>query len=284
MTARIVSRWLVPGIFLPLSLLAQTPPEVDQALRARVTEFMQLHVDGNFRKAYDMVAEDTKEDYFNAGKARLVSFKINDIQFTDNFTRATVSATISKTISIMGTNLLMPMPSNSTWKIESGKWVWYNDPQSAWVTPLGPAGAPQGTAAAANGGNDAPVTLPKDFDEKAVAAAARSILQQVSVDKKEITLATDKASEEKVMFHNGMTGSVQVQLTVPEISGFTAKIENRMVKAAADVPVVFRYEPNQISGQPARRDPVDVQFTVEPLNQIFVIRVNFAGPGPLIPK
>jgi len=280
MTARIVSKWIVPVILLPLSLLAQAPPEVDQALRARVTEFMQLHVDGNFRKAYDMVAEDTKEDYFNSGKARLVSFKINDIKFTDNFTRATVSATISKTISVMGTNLLMPMPSNSTWKIENGKWVWYNDAQAAWVTPLGPAGAPQGAGAAGNG-NDAAVTLPKDFDDKAVAAAARSILQQVSLDKKEITLGAGQASEEKVVFHNGMTGSVQVELTVPEIPGFTAKIENRIVRATADVPVVFRYEPGDHA---VRRDPVDVQLTVQPLNQVFVIRVNFAGANAAILK
>jgi len=269
MTARIIPMWFVPVVLLPLSMLAQAPPEVDQALRARVTEFMQLHVDGNFRKAYEMVAEDTKEDYFNSGKARLTAFKINDVKFGDNFTRATVSATISKTVNVMGTDLPIQMPSTSTWKIENGKWVWYNDAQNAWVTPVGPASASPGASS-----NETAVTLPKDFDEKAIAAAARSILQQVSVDKQEITLAVDKASEEKVVFHNGMTGSVQVELTVPEIPGFTAKVENRLVRAAADLPVVFRYEPGD---RAVRRDPAEVQITVQPLNQVFVIRVNFVG-------
>jgi hypothetical protein len=58
-------------IFLPMIALGQlqTPAEqADVALRARVTEFLQYHVDGNFRKAYDMVAEDTKDDYFASGK------------------------------------------------------------------------------------------------------------------------------------------------------------------------------------------------------------------------
>jgi hypothetical protein len=100
---RIIPVWILPVVLLPLSVLAQAPPEVDQALRARVTEFMQLHVDGNFRKAYDMVAEDTKESYFNSGKARLRAFKINDVQFNDSFTLATVSATMSKTVNMMGT-------------------------------------------------------------------------------------------------------------------------------------------------------------------------------------
>ena len=115
-------------------------------------------------------------------------------------------------------------------------------------------------------------------DDKTVAAAAQSILQQVSVDKKVITLAADKPSEEKVVFHNGMTGSVQLELTAPEIPGFSVKLEQAIVRAAGDVPVVFRYEPGDPAG---RRDPINVRLTVQPLNQVFVIRVNFAAPGPL---
>src|SRR5579864_740686 len=49
------------------------PPGIEDALRARVTEFFQYHVDGNFRKAYDMVAEDTKDFYFKALKIQFKS-------------------------------------------------------------------------------------------------------------------------------------------------------------------------------------------------------------------
>jgi hypothetical protein len=45
--------------------------------------------------------------------------------------------------------------------------------------------------------------------------------------------------------------------------------------------VVFRYEPGD---HVVRRDPVDVQLTVQPLNQGFVIRVNFAAARALLPK
>jgi hypothetical protein len=141
---------------------------------------------------------------------------------------------------------------------------------------MGPAAAPPKTSALGDGG------LPKDFDDKALAAEARNILQQVSVDrqlnvdKREITLAADKASEDRVVFHNGMSGSVQLQLSMAEVPGFTAAIEQSMVRAAADVPVVFRYEPGN---QPAPKDPISVQLTVQPMNQVFVIRVNFAPPA-----
>ena len=115
----------------------------------------------------------------------------------------------------------MTVPSTTTWKIENGKWVWYNDVKVSSINPLdlssvlGPAPA----AAAPKNNDEGTGGLPKDLDEKAIAAAAKGILQQVSVDKKEVTLATDKPSEDKVVFHNGMPGSVQLELSAPEIPG-----------------------------------------------------------------
>jgi hypothetical protein len=273
--------WIVTSALLPLIAFGQQnpPPEVDQALRARVTQFMQYHVEGNFRKAYDMVAEDTKDEYFNMDKVHLQGFKIGDVKFTDNFTKASVTATMSKTINIVGQEFPISTPSTTTWKIENGKWVWYDEAKPAWTNPVGLASAPAAAAApTANANADA--ALPKEFDDKTLASAARSILQQVSVDKKEITLAVDKTSEEKVIFHNGMPGSVQLELSAPEIPGFTVTLGQRIVRAGADVPVVFHYQP--VGGDKGTTgDGLSVQLTVQPLDQTFVIRVNFAASGPV---
>lgn len=266
-------------LLLPMAALAQTPPpEVEQALRTRVTEFLQYHVDGNFRKAYDMVADDTKDQYFNSGKVQLKGFQISEIKFSDDFTRATVTALLSKTMNVVGQEVPMMAPSTTTWKIENGKWVWYQVAQTSPVNLLGLASGPP-IAAAAKGGDN--TDLPKNLDDKAIAAAAQSILQEVSVDKKEVTLAADKPSEEQVIFHNGMTGSVQLELSAPEIPGFSAKLAQSIARAAGDVPVVLRYEPGDGAG---RRDPINVRLTVRPLNQVFVIQVKFAGASPVVPK
>ncbi|MCU1336223.1 MAG: hypothetical protein JWO19_1804 [Bryobacterales bacterium] len=275
---------LVSTVLLSGIVLGQTPPpEVEKALRARVTEFLQYHVDGNFRKAYEMVADDTKDDYFNSGKVQLKGFSVDGVEFTDNFTKAKVTATMRKMFNVQGVEVPVAMPSTTTWKIENGKWVWYNEPQATpWITALGPSVIPAPTGAATPQSNDKDTgVLPKDFNDQSIAAAARSILQQVSVDKTEITLASDKTSEDKVVFHNGMPGSVQLELNAPEIPGFTAKVEQTMVRAAADIPVVLRYQPTD---KAERRDPINVQLTVQPLNRTFVIRVSFAAAGPVAPK
>src|SRR5215469_6737098 len=91
---RMVARSLL--FLLPMLALAQDqpasatpppPPEVDQALRARVTEFFQDFVDAKFFPAMELVADDTKEEYFAAGKTPLKAYKIHDIHYSDNFTK-----------------------------------------------------------------------------------------------------------------------------------------------------------------------------------------------------
>jgi hypothetical protein len=270
----------VLAILLAPFALAQAPstpapPEVDKALRARVTEFLQYHFDGNFRKAYDMVAEDTRDAYFTMGKVQIRGFKIGDVSYSDNFTKAEIKTTMDRTVTVAGVEMPVSMPSTLTWKVENGKWVWYKVPEVGMAGPFGlisglnssPAVAPAGPATTVT-------TLPKDFDGQTMAAAARNILQQVTVDKKEVTLVTDKASEERVVFHNGMSGAVQLELSAPDIPGFTAKIEQRMVKGNSDAVLLLRYEPT--AGN-QRRYPATVGLTVQPTNQTFVIQVAFSG-------
>ena len=264
-------------LLLPLIALGQQQTaavEAEQTLRARVTEFLQYHVDGSFRKAYEMVSEDTKDNYFASGKAPIKSFQIDDIKFTDNFTKATVTGTISKMLNMAGQEVPVTVPSTSTWRIENGKWVWYMAPQDSFATPAGVSLPPNPSQAAAPASID---DIAKNLDPKALAAAAQGILQAVGVDKKEITLDPGKVSEGKVIFHNGMTGSVQLQVNAPEVPGFTATIAQSIVRAGADMPVVFRYEP---AAQSRSRGPITVQLTVQPLNQVFAIRVNFAAAAP----
>src|ERR1035438_7631535 len=66
------------------------PKEVDAALRARVQEFFDLHVKGQFRKAEELVAGDTKDFFYSGNKPKYVSFEISRIDYSADFTRAKV--------------------------------------------------------------------------------------------------------------------------------------------------------------------------------------------------
>ncbi len=149
--------WIL--VLFAAALLAQpardsadpAPPEVDQALRSRVTEFLNHHVTGEFRKAEALVAEDSKDIFYNRNKPRYLGCKgIVSIRYSEHFTKAYVTAlcTIPAMIQGGGSELQddgqpqIPMgpptvPIPATWKLENGKWCWYLDKEMDRMTPFG---------------------------------------------------------------------------------------------------------------------------------------------------
>src|ERR1700682_756304 len=71
-------------------LFEKAPPPIDEALRARVTQFYQAFTSGKFREAYPLVAEDSQDAFFAASKDTLKSCEILRIRYSDNFTKADV--------------------------------------------------------------------------------------------------------------------------------------------------------------------------------------------------
>ena len=129
----------------------EAPPDVDQALRSRVSEFLNFHVSAEFRKAEALVAEDSKDVFYNRPKPHYISCKgISSIRYSENFTRAYVTGLCALPVPIMATDneqqadgqpaLPMGMPNvpiPMTWKIEDGKWCWYLDKELDRRSPFG---------------------------------------------------------------------------------------------------------------------------------------------------
>src|SRR5262249_33966210 len=122
----------------PTDLFTQAPKPVDDALRARITEFLQYHVDGRFRLAEQLVAEDTKDFFYTANKPKYVGFEIRNIQYSDEFTKAKATVVVQQYVLMPGlTDKPLSVPIASYWKIENGKWMWYLDQERLRNTPWG---------------------------------------------------------------------------------------------------------------------------------------------------
>lgn len=264
----------VAFVLLPMLAWAQAPAtttpgaptEVDKALRARVSQFFQYHVDGDFRKAYDLVAEDTKEEYFNSAKLRLKSFEITDVKYSDDFRKAEVNTTVTMVWNIRLQDNISTVPMLTTWKLEDGKWVWYHKLKTGdYLTPMGPSNInPE-----VNGAN--PVTkIPEHIDQAAVANAAAGILKQISLDKTLVSLPGDKPSSDKVVVHNGTQGYVRVSLVgVPSIPGFTAALDKADLGPNQDAILEVKYSPES----PAANQRFQLRVLADPFNQIFTVNI-----------
>ena len=261
-------------LLLPLAGLAQTPPsEAEQTLRARVTEFFQYHVDGKFSKAYAMVADDTKEYYFATQKVQFKSFKIESVKFTDD-THAEVDLTglrVWKPRSDFP-ETVVTVPMHTKWKIEDGKWVWYDDQTSTWATPMGPSDA---TALRKSGGN----SFSPDLSSEGLKRRADAILnQQPSLDKTELLLPLDKASSEQIVFHNSQPGTIKIYLdTGAKFPGLTAELDKTDVGAGENATIKIHFDPKDAPATPAS---FTLRLVTEPFDRVVPITIKFAPRQP----
>lgn len=267
------------AVFAQMTALAQAPappPDVDQALNARVTEFFQDFVDGKFRQAMDLVAKDTQDEFFAQGKEKLLGFKIRDVKYNDDFTKATVDLDVKRIWRIQGAEQVVDVPTPTTWEIEDGKWVWYHHVQkNEWVTAMGPSNTdlikrnPDGTIS----------NIPQKLDQATVAAAAQRIFEASGLDKKEVTLSSDKPSSDKVVFRNGAPGSVSLELYgVPKLPGFSAKLDKATVNFRESAVLEVSYDPADNDGKKPL-GAIALNIVVLPFNQTFPVTVKFAPPA-----
>ena len=264
---------------LPLLSWAQTPPaapppEVDQALRARVTAFLQFQKEGSFRKAYDMVSEDSKDYYFSAPKQQSSSFQINEIQYTGDFSKATVRATVTQRMGLAGQYVEVPNVLAAQWRLENGVWMWYHDPDKgvlySIIGPISTGGAPSAPPQPAR-----PSALPKDMSPEAVAAAAAKLVPKATIDKKSVTFTLGKEATEEVTFHNNNPGQVQVYVGVQgDTDSVTVEPHSALLNPQAELAVKVTYKPAKDTF--AR---TAIQFTVEPFGSVYVLPVRAVREG-----
>ena len=217
-------------------LFNKPPADVDQALRARITAFFDLHVKGEFRKAEALVAEDTKDIYYSSNKTQYLSFEIGRIDYSDNFTRAKATVLTEQYIMLpgfMGKPIKIPIPS--TWKLVDGTWYWYVDPESLRMTPFGKlgAGSAPGSASATKSIPEIPTTVP-DF-----------IYKLVKADKASVTLQAGESGQ--VTITNSAPGPMNISLT-GSVPGVEVKLDRTVLKAGEKAVLTVRAGDNAKSG------------------------------------
>lgn len=243
----------------PADLFHKAPPALDEALRARISKFFQLHVDGKFRQAEALVAEESKDFFYSANKPKYLGFEIKNIAYTDDFTKA--KAVVVAQMIVMAPGFLdkpVPVPIPSRWKVENGDWYWYIDQDELNMTPFGKMKA--------GSGSGAPSNLPAipGPDE-----AAR-LLQGVKADREEVELKAKEPGSAEFTIVNTMPGYVTLALEELHFQGFTAKLDTTELAAGAKAHVTVDWKPGLY-----RARSLEARVRVQPTNQLLRLRVKF---------
>lgn len=269
-------------LFLPIFLLAQDqappPPDVDQALRARVDGFYQNFVDGSFspRKAEGFVAEDTKDYFYNSGKLKFISYRIGKISYSDNFTKAVVVVVGKGTKMIAGHPVVLDEPMDTRWKIEDGKWCWTYSPYEIASTPMGGKISPPDPSAPKLGIDPPKSVAPEDIQR----VGAAIIKVPMGVDKPDVTMSAGEASTVQVTFTNGANGEVQIGLDGPVVRGLTATLDKTAVPGHGTAVLTLKYDPADKSGTKDIWEPkgrIPFRIVVGPFNRTYPVNLVFTA-------
>lgn len=246
-------RLLFPAIAVT-ALAQQTSPasaEAEKALRARAQEFYQLEVDGKFRNAEALVAEDSKDYYFNNGKPHIRSFDLAKVEFTGDGTYAVVTLIAKVIMMAPGVSAQeIPVTALHTWKLEDGKWVWYKEQNAEIDTPFGKM-HPGPTGAT---GSALPSGLP-DFSQ---------IQSLVSIDRTTVDLSAGPGT---VTISNHLPGSISLQIGADRPQGLIVEIDKSQLAQGEKAVISFR-----ASGQ--TKPSGTVRIVASPLGQQFVIQIG----------
>lgn len=287
---------LQPILLLAASLLsfAQTPSaaqsaappaEVDKALRSRATAFFQYQKDGNFRKSYELVAEESKDYYFSAAKQQGLPFTIGEIEYSDAFSKAAVKAIVTQKMGISGQQIEIPSIVTTRWKMEKGEWVWYHDASKdtllTVVGELPTGGATAGMPPPADASQPAKSSpLPKDLSPAAAMAAASKLIPKATIDKSTITFTLGKEATDTITFRNENVGQVRVFVGVKGATDdVTVEPVDTLLTANAELPVKVSYKPT--AAAPRR---TVVEFIIEPFDSVYRIPVRFIRQGSAPPQ
>lgn len=255
------------------SLAKQAPPEVDQALRTRVTRWLELHKEGKYREAEKMVSEDSKDHYFAAKKTRYLSYDLGTIQYSDNFTKARVMAEVEIEYRHPQFNgLKFKPPIGMSWRLEqNGEWMFFVDKTMVRQTPFGEfdPNKPKvaGTASPlARGGMtlDRMSTMTKEQWEK----LPDQLASMVVLDRSSVEFQKGTAGEQTVTVKNGVPGTVTLQLP-PLSAGLSVVSDRTEIPGGETATLTFRYAPSLLPVEPAVAVPVRVQ----PLNSVLTVNV-----------
>jgi hypothetical protein len=263
----------------PSDVFDKAPAPVDEALRARIDKFYGAFIEGKFKDAYLLVADDSQDKFFELPKKQYKVCQIIRINYSESFTKAAAVVSCKADWRFHGTVAVTTLPLSSNWEVIDGQWYWRYVKPTMIQTPFSPTGlvpAPPDSAT-----SPAP-RLPD------IASAAKDILAKVAIDKPSVRLRSFETSEDVVHVRNDMPGQVSLKLDTPDIAGLKVTVGKTDLKAHEETTIIFDWrldDPRIHCLDCAKKTSVHAmaRLHVLPIGQVFPISVIFENLPPQSP-
>lgn len=268
------------------NIFEKAPPDVDEGLRARITQFYQAFVNGKFRQADAFVAEDSKDVFFAMEKKQYKACELGTITYSDNFTKARAVTSCDTKYFMLGREIAVKLPITSEWRLQDGAWYWYVIPISERTTintPIGPVKVPP----AVKPGEEPLAAGPAPIQRPDPMVLLSQMKQAVKVDRDSITINPTKASTEEIHVKNSMPGTVSLTADLGGIAGLSIKPAKADIGAGEDAKLTLTFDPedpaitcSECLSHPQSRSGGKITLRVDQTGQTFTIDVHYLTPAP----
>lgn len=243
----------------------QTAPDAEeakQALVARVKQYYQLLLEKKFRQAEGLVAEESKDDYYNRQKPEIKGFEVMTAELNPDKTTAKVMVKAMTLTLMPGVGAqVFDMRVPTYWKLENDKWCWYIPEELKNATPFGTMKIGEVEEAAATAGK-------KIMEGEGRAPALGVLVNQVTIDKTSI-LFTRKDPDQTVVITNGLPGplTLRVDPHAEQIGGLKVTMAKTSLESGEKGTITLHWD-----GTKTFRDVVEI--ATFPVNRAFDIAVE----------
>jgi hypothetical protein len=256
----------------PLSLLAQlpapapsdpqeasAPPSVStsDALRTRAQKFFDANVADKPRSAETYVCEDGRDGYYKLPLPLFSYAKVTEVKVSPDSQSAVVTTMIRRSLPMILSKPMPPMPFDSNWRFESGQWCYVQPPGTAEVlTPMGKVDFSSGKIQV-KGGLQGEALL-------------NSLAEGLSYSKHAFSLASAESGKDAIVVTNGTRTTIKLDLHCPDIEGLTCGLDRTRVEmhGTATLSLEFKF-----AGAPLKQ-PLSALIVIAPFNRVVEFPIN----------
>ncbi len=229
------------GLLLPAqTIFRKAPPDVEEALRARVGGFYKVFVDGKFRQAEAFVAEEHRDEFYNIPKVRIYRFEIDHIDFADDFQSAKVQVSCEMTMAMLGGSMSVPLWGK--WKLIGGQWQMILEKRPNLFGPSSPAAvgpqAPRPSGGPPPNLGQNPLLANPQGALDALQSALRVEPQMLAFPSAGAAPASQSA-----VIRSGIPGYLELEVQDPKLPGLTLSLSAKQLPPSGQVTLDIQYNP-----------------------------------------
>jgi len=250
----LVKLWLAALPACAQEIFHKPPPDVEEALRARVVQFYSLLQEGKFRQAENLVAEESRELFYAMPKSKITEFRLDRMEFAEDFQSAKLAvATPLISPFLGGSKILFPMTNK--WKLLDGQWFVVFEKRPP-ITPFGPMGS------SAPSSSSKPESFQRPTLEAVSGGAVRLEPQSLSFPAK-----GQEKTERTVVISNSMPGALSLEIEGPALPGIELQLSAKTLPASGRVTLQVRFDPQLGKLGGAQQ----IRLRVRPTDQLLTI-------------